>query len=191
MILRIIDDIDIAQVIEIYAPFILNTVVTFENKVPSVNEFKNRIDHYLEYFPWLVADDGGKIAGYAYASKYRDRIAYQWVVEISVYMHPDYKKKGIAKKLYEALLDILRLQGIYRIYAVIGLPNDESVKFHEKMGFSWFASYKNTGYKLGRWRDTGWWEFVLKQADEEPAPPVFFPELDKNKITEILKKYSS
>ena len=190
MIFRNATSSDINQILEIYSPFISNTVVTFENEIPSVADFSKRLNQYLEFFPWLVADIDGKIAGYAYASKYRDRIAYQWVVEASIYMHRDFKKKGIAKKLYEALFEILKLQGIYRVYAVIGIPNEESTSFHERLGFTWFASYKSTGFKLGQWRDTGWWELVLKQPSENPEPPIYYPELDKLTVNEILKRYA-
>lgn len=192
MILRSIEEEDVAKTLAIYEPFITGTTVTFENEVPSIPEFYERVKLYQKNFPWLVAEDtNGLIAGYAYASKYRDRIAYQWVAETSVYIHPDYKGKGVAQKLYNALLDILRMQGIYRAYAVIGLPHEESVRFHEKMGFKYFATYKNTGYKLGHWRDTGWWELVLREPEENPKLPTYYPQLDKALIDEILKRYCS
>ena len=192
MIIRDADQHDTPHILSVYAPYITDTTVTFENEIPTVQEFYERVAQYQLQFPWLVAEAStGEIAGYAYASKYRERIAYQWVVEASVYIHEKYKGKGIGQKLYHALFDILRLQGIYRVYAVIGLPNDESVRFHEKMGFTWFATYKSTGYKSGQWRDTGWWELVLAEPKDNPEPPQRYPQLEKQNVEEIFKRYSS
>lgn len=182
---------DVEHVLNIYAPFIKETVVTFEENVPSVAEFSKRAKDYTQQYPWLVAEADGIIAGYAYASKYRERIAYQWVAECSIYMRSDYKRTGIAKNLYAALFDILQLQGIYRVYAVIGIPHEESTRFHEKMGFQYFATYKNTGYKLGQWRDTGWYQYVLKHPDKSPRPPVPYPQLNRVEVEEIFTRYKT
>lgn len=190
MIIRNIKSDDIISVLNIYAPFIANSTVTFENEIPNIDSFTNRIEHYVASFPWLVADVDGKIAGYAYASKYRDREAYQWMVECSIYLDPDFAGKGIAKNLYNALFEILKIQGIYKVFAVIGLPNLKSVSFHEKMGFTWFATYKNVGYKLGKWLNVGWWELILSEPKDTPKTPIPYAELTKNKIERILKKYS-
>lgn len=190
MIIRNIKSADIISVLNIYAPFIANSTVTFENEIPNIDSFTNRIEHYVALFPWLVADVDGKISGYAYASKYRDREAYQWMVECSIYLDPDFAGKGIAKNLYNALFEILKIQGIYKVFAVIGLPNLKSVSFHEKMGFTWFATYKNVGYKLGKWLNVGWWELILSEPKDTPKTPIPYAKLNKNKIERILKKYS-
>lgn len=190
MIIRDIFIEDAEQVLNIYAPFIRHTVITFEEEVPTVAEFTERVENYRQLYPWLIAEVNGEIAGYAYASKYRERIAYQWVAECSIYMHSNYKGKGIAKKLYSALFDILKLQDIYRLYAVIGIPHEESTRFHEKMGFQYFATYKHTGYKLGQWRDTGWYEYILKQPDKAPVPPILYPQLNRKVVEEIFVRYN-
>lgn len=175
-------------ILSIYGPFI-TTQVTFENTIPPTAEFENRIRNYQQSFPWLVMVDAGQVAGYAYASKYRDREAYQWVVESSVYIHPDYKRKGVAQRLYKALFTILQSQGIYKVYAVITLPNAASVSLHEKMGFTWFATYKDVGYKLGSWKDVGWWELSLQQTESAPHPPILYKNMDRNMITKILDSH--
>ena len=190
MIIRDACQADIAEMLRIYVPFIKNTVVTFEYEVPTAQHFGARVKKYQREFPWLVADHHGEIAGYAYATKYRERIAYQWVAEVSIYMDNSFHGKGIARTLYTALLEILGLQGIYRVYAVIGLPHPQSIRFHEKMGFKYFATYKNTGYKLGRWCDTGWWECVIKSSDTKPLPITHYKNIDRNVTDKILKKYS-
>jgi L-amino acid N-acyltransferase YncA len=173
--------------LDIYAPYITDTSFTFESEVPSTHEFADRITNYLVHWPWLVAEIDGKIAGYAYGSKYRERIGYQWCVECSVYIHDDFQRKGLAKTLYTALFDLLKKQGYRNVYAVINLPNEKSVRMHEACGFKWFASYENVGYKLGKWKTVGWWQLVINEYTEEPMPPIKFSELDKNTVSAILE----
>jgi phosphinothricin acetyltransferase len=108
----------------------------------------------------------GVIAGYAYATRYRERTAYQWSVESSVYIHNDFQRTGIGRVLYDVLLEILKRQGFRNVYAVINLPNDKSVQFHESCGFTWFATYEKVGYKLGRWKDVGWWKLSINDYVE-------------------------
>ena len=181
---------DAEGILAIYAPYITDTSFTFESEVPSVNDFSKRIIAYLDNWPWLVCEMNGIIAGYAYGSKYRERIGYQWCVECSVYIHDNFQRKGIAKALYTALLDILKKQGYRNVYAVINLPNDRSVKLHEACGFKWFADYENVGYKLGKWKTVGWWQLVINEYSDEPSPPVKFSELDKDQVEKIIEKYN-
>lgn len=190
MFVKLAKDLHIAEILEIYTPYIAGSTVTFESEKPTIAQFEQRLKGYKQYFPWLVAEEGGSVAGYAYASRYRDRAAYQWVAEVSIYLHQDFKGKGIARTLYRALFDILKLQGIKKLYAVITIPNKESVGFHEKMGFKWFATFKNVGYKQGKWCDVGWWELPLKESVDAPANPIWFPDLDNNKIDAILQQYA-
>ncbi|MEO6288669.1 MAG: N-acetyltransferase family protein [Ginsengibacter sp.] len=175
--IRIAQHRDAAQILEIYAPYITDTSFTFETLVPSTKAFSQRILAYLENCPWLVCEADGVIAGYAYATRHRERIAYQWCVESSVYIHNDFIKKGVATALYEALFKILKYQGFRNLYAVINLPNDNSVAFHEKCGFTWFADYKNVGYKLGKWKTVGWWLKQLNDYTSEPSAPTPFADL--------------
>ncbi|HMG68312.1 MAG TPA: GNAT family N-acetyltransferase [Chitinophagaceae bacterium] len=178
---------DAAPILDIYAPYIENTSFTFETEVPTIDAFKERIDGYLQSWPWLVCEIDEVIAGYAYGTKHRERTAYQWSLESSVYVHDDYQRGGVAKALYTALIDILKLQQFRNLYAVINLPNEKSVAFHENLGFAYFATYKNVGYKLGRWKNVGWWELQLNEYSIEPAAPTKFPEIDKKKIDAILQ----
>jgi L-amino acid N-acyltransferase YncA len=175
--IRIAETNDAAAILKIYSPYIENTSFTFETEVPSIDAFKERIRTYLQNWPWLVCEINGKIAGYAYGAKYRERVAYQWCVESSVYVHDDFQRTGVAKALYSALIEIVRMQGFTNLYAVINLPNERSVSFHENMGFEYFATYKNVGYKLGRWKNVGWWQLQLNDYVMEPKAPVKFLEM--------------
>ena len=194
-LIRLVIPEDAAGILEIYAPYISNTSFTFETEVPSVEEFAERIRTYLINWPWLVCEIDGKIAGYAYATKHRERTAYQWCVETSIYIHDDFQKAGIGKALYIALFEILKKQQFNNIYAVINLPNDKSVTFHERCGFEHFATYEKVGYKLGKWKNVGWWKLSVNEYGDEPAAPIklsqldtsFLPTLFAEKIKEIKR----
>jgi L-amino acid N-acyltransferase YncA len=185
--IRIATADDAEFILKIYAPYIEDTSYTFETDVPTIEAFKERISSYLHNWPWLVCEIDGVIAGYAYAAKHRERVAYQWSIESSVYVHDDYQRMGVARALYTALINILKLQGFRNLYAVINLPNDKSVSFHEKSGFEYFATYKNVGYKLGRWKNVGWWQLQLNEYSMEPEPPLKFSEMDMNRVQEIFR----
>lgn len=181
---------DAAGILAIYAPYIQNTSYTFETEVPSVQEFAERIRSYLVNWPWLVWEEEGKVAGYAYGARYRERVAYQWCTESSIYMHDDFQKAGIGRRLYATLIEILKRQGFRNVYAVINLPNEKSVAFHEKSGFTHFATYEQVGYKLGKWKNVGWWRLVLNEFGDEPAAPVKFSALDKSFLPALLREKS-
>jgi phosphinothricin acetyltransferase len=185
--LRLAKKSDTASILNIYAPYINETSFTFETEVPSADDFANRIQSYLQNWPWLVCEIDGIIVGYAYASKYRERTGYQWCVECSVYVHDGFQRRGVAKALYTALIGILKLQGFRNLYAVINTPNDRSVAFHEQMGFTFFANYENVGYKLGRWKTVGWWQLQLNDYTTEPAAPIKFSKMDRQIIEDILR----
>jgi L-amino acid N-acyltransferase YncA len=176
--IRLAKPSDASSILDIYAPYILNTSITFETEVPTPEAFQQRIIYYQQTWPWLVYEIDGVIAGYAYASRYRERVSYQWSTESSVYIHDSYHRRGVAKELYKALFEILKYQGCRNVYAVINLPNDRSVSFHESFGFTWFANYKNVGYKLGQWKTVGWWLLILNEYSNEPAPPLPLSEID-------------
>ncbi|MEO7394160.1 MAG: N-acetyltransferase family protein [Chitinophagaceae bacterium] len=186
--IRIAQATDAASILEIYAPYIVNTSFTFETEVPSLELFTQRINSYAENWPWLVCDINGTIAGYAYGTRHRERVAYQWCVESSVYIHDNFQKSGIATALYEALLEILKYQGFRNVYAVVNLPNNKSVAFHEKCGFKWFADYKNVGYKLGQWKTVGWWIKELHDYKDEPLAPIRFSDIPAPVIESMLNK---
>jgi L-amino acid N-acyltransferase YncA len=185
-VIRLATPADAEQILAIYAPYIRNTSYTFETEVPSIEMFGERIRTYSQNWPWLVCEINGVIAGYAYGAKYRERIAYQWCVESSVYIKDDFQRSGIASALYTALFEILKSQGFCNVYAVINLPNEKSVAFHEKMGFDYFATYKKVGYKLGKWKDVGWWQLIINEYRHEPMAPLMFNSLDKNLLAPVF-----
>jgi len=191
MKLRIAQRKDAAQMLKIYAPSITGNAVSFETDVPAIKEFGQRIAHCMQTYPWLVCEHKSRITGYAYASRYRDRAAYQWSCECSVYVHEDFRRKGIAAQLYAALLDILKMQGFVTVYAVITYPNPPSLKFHRKAGFKKFAVYKQAGYKLGGWHDVHWYAKQLRKPPVKPQKPVPFAKMKNSlQIKEILSRYS-
>jgi phosphinothricin acetyltransferase len=189
--IRLAQPKDAEGILAIYAPYITNTSFTFEAETPSVKDLSARITSYLIQWPWLVYELNGKVAGYAYGSKYRERTGYQWCVECSVYIHDDFQRKGIAKVLYTALFEILKKQGYRNVYAVINLPNEKSVMLHERCGFKWFANYENVGYKLGKWKTVGWWQLIINEYSDEPAPPLKFSELNKMIVEKIVENANS
>jgi len=138
----------------------------------------SRIEHTTPVYPWLVAERDGEIVGYAYASKHRERAAYQWSVDVTVYIADKAQRQGVGRQLYGQLLELLRKQGFRMAYAGITLANRGSVGLHEAMGFVPVGVYRNVGYKLGAWRDVGWWELALQPTEPTPQPPTPFSLLD-------------
>lgn len=177
---------DAAGILEIYAPIVRETVISFELEPPTLEEMSDRIAKILKGHPWLIYEEDGKVAGYAYASKQRERAAYQWNTEVSVYVHPDHRRKGLARQLYTKLFEILRQQGFYNAYAGITLPNLASVEAHEAVGFQALTIMEETGYKFGKWHDVGWWQLALQPKAAEPTPPVAFEKLAANEIQAVL-----
>ena len=176
--IRLVTENDAKLVLEIYKPYILDTIITFEYEVPTLEEFIRRIKTVSSEYPWLVCLLGNKIVGYAYAGRHRDRTAYQWSVDAAVYLSPAVHRKGIARILYESLFSILRLQGYYNVYAGISLPNEKSTGFHKAMGFVEIGIYNKTGYKHGSWHNTAWFQLHLAEHAYNPPKP--------KKISEVV-----
>jgi L-amino acid N-acyltransferase YncA len=166
---------DAQQVLDIYAPFCVATPVSFETEPPALEEMRRRIAATLEFFPWLVAEEAGRVLGYAYASRHRERGAYRWAADVSVYVREDVRGKGLGRALYTSLFAILRLQGFFNILAGISLPNAASVALHEAMGLRLLGVYGAIGYKCGAWHDVGWWQHSLRPHDGPPDEPIAFP----------------
>ncbi len=185
--IRLAKPSDAASILDIYIPYIINSAVTFETEVPSTENFAQRIIIYQQNWPWLVYETDGVIAGYAYATKHRERAAYQWCAESSVYINNDYQQKGIAKALYKTLFSILQYQGCRNVYAGITLPNDKSVSFHKGFGFTWLADSTNIGYKLNKWNTVSWWQLQLNDYSDDPVAPIKFPDVDAAFLHSILK----
>lgn len=161
---------DAAGLLDIYAPIVRDTAISFELEPPTVADFRGRIERTLAHAPWLVLDDGG-LQGYAYATRFRDRPAYQWTVETTVYVRDSARRRGVGRALMAALLRCLELQGFATALAVIALPNDASVRLHERLGFRSIGVFHRVGFKFGRWHDTGWWERPLREDAGAPPPP--------------------
>jgi len=167
-IIRLAEKRDVSGILEIYAPFILDTAVTFEESVPDENDFWARIQGIMSELPFLVCKIDDKIAGYAYASAYRSRASYRWTKEVSVYVHPDFHRKRVAHALYTSLHEMVRYQGIASLLAIITMPNESSVAFHEHFGYRKCAEFTNVGYKLNQWQNVGWLEIFLQDENKPP-----------------------
>ena len=162
---------DGAQVAEIYAPNVTETFISFEVEPPTAAEMGVRIAKVLSTHPWLVHETGGRIDAYAYAGTHRDRSAYQWSTDVSCYVRPEARGRGIGRAIYLELLRLLEAQGFANAYAGIALPNDASVRLHEAVGFRPIGIYRRVGYKHGAWRDVGWWARQLGEPAANPAAP--------------------
>lgn len=166
-----------------------DTAITFEIEVPSVEEFTQRIENTLERFPWLVCEIDGEVVGYAYASKHGERAAYQWSVDLSIYVNSRYHRRHIATALYTALLEVLRMQGYYNAFAATTVPNPNSEAFHSGFGFETVGVFDNVGYKLGEWRSVKWFKLMLCEYQKEPALPVPIGDVkDSEKFDEVLRQ---
>lgn len=170
-ILRLANDQDAAAIRAIYAPFCGASVTSFEIIPPTVEEIQARICKITEHHPWLVCVRGGEVRGYAYACTHRERAAYRWSVDVAVYIAGGHHRTGMGRALYTALFRILVLQGYFKAYAGVTLPNPASVGLHEAMGFTPVGIYRGVGYKLGAWRDVGWWQLTLQPECTEPSEP--------------------
>jgi phosphinothricin acetyltransferase len=168
--IRIAEPADARGVAEIYAPSVAASPISFETAVPTPQEMQGRIAAILAFAPWLVCVGAERIEGYAYASPHRDRAAYRWCVDVSVYVHEHGRRAGVARGLYMALLALLRLQGFYAAHAGITLPNEPSVRLHESFGFQRVGVYPRVGYKCGAWHDVGWWQLELRDRVAAPEP---------------------
>lgn len=161
---------DAKVLLEIYKPYVEQTTITFEYEVPSIKEFASRIQNTLLRYPYLVAELGDEVVGYAYASPFKSRAAYDWSVETSIYVKQSIRGKGVGKKLYAALETYLKAQHIVNINACITYPNNASIGFHEQLGYKKVAHFTKCGYKLGQWCDMIWMEKMLGEHDEVPLP---------------------
>ncbi|HEY5565233.1 MAG TPA: GNAT family N-acetyltransferase [Rhodothermia bacterium] len=173
LIIRLATLDDAAPMLEIYAPLVAETAVTFEFEAPTLQQFKARMAEIQARYPWLVSDRNGRIAGFAYAGPHRARPAYQWSVEVSVYVHTDFRRLGVARTLYLKLLELLRTQGYHSAYAGITLPNDASEALHRSVGFEPVGVYKAAGFKLGRWHGAVWYQRQINdRLPDDPTPPL-------------------
>jgi phosphinothricin acetyltransferase len=156
---------DSKAILDIYAPYITDTAITFETEVPAVSEFTSRVETIIKNYPYLVCEADGKIIGYAYATKHRERAAYKYSADVSIYIKSEYHGRGIGRKLYSDLFESLKNYKIYTAIAGITLPNEKSLALHKSFGFKEVGVYHNVGYKFGKWLDVIWLEKQIKEYD--------------------------
>ena len=173
MEIRLAKPSDAAALLAIYAPYVENTAITFEYEVPTIEDFTNRIAKTLEKYPYLVAEEDGVVLGYAYASTYYARAAYDWAVELSVYVSQDARGKGVGSKLYDVIEEMLEQMGYIHFLACISLPNEASLALHRKRGYQQVAHFPKIGYKFNRWHDIVW---LQKSLDKEAKSIKFLKE---------------
>lgn len=172
---------DAEELLEIYAPYVEKTAISFEYDIPSVDEFRNRIDDISAKYPYIKAvDEDGSIMGYAYANTFKGRAAYDWCVETTVYVRKNLRRRGVGKKLYQTLEKLLRAIGILNMNACIAVTSKDdthltkdSIYFHEKMGFTEVGTFHHVGYKYDTWYDMVWMEKIIAKH-EKMQPPVSF-----------------
>ena len=189
--IRPAEERDIPAMLAVYAPYVEETAVSFEYAVPSPEEFRARLARVQGFYPWLVAEQEGRVLGYAYASRFHPRAAYDWSVEVSIYLGRQERGRGLGRQLYEALEAMLRAQNVLSAYACIAhteAPDEyldhASIRFHERMGYRLTGTFPNCGYKFGRWYGMVWMEKRLVPADApeslHPAPVVAFSSMSGN-----------
>lgn len=172
MLLRHADpERDGAACAAIYAPYVEGSAVSFEDVAPTAQQFIARIAEIARCHPWIVLEDDGAVAGYAYASQHHPRAAYRWAADVAVYVEPAWQGRGAGRRLYQALLELLRRQGMRSACAGIALPNEASVGLHRAFGFELVGTYRDIGWKAGAWRDVAWWQLQLAAAAAGGDPP--------------------
>ena len=181
-LLRLACPADAGAIQAIYGPIVRDTVISFERDPPTVDEMRRRIADTLPTHPWLVCERDGAVTGYAYACRHRARAAYDWSVDVSVYIHPAWRRRGIGRALYASLFAVLKLQGFYNAYAGIALPNPGSVGLHQAVGFRPVGVYREVGFKFGAWHDVGWWHLALQPKPAAPEPPLSIAELQAHPL---------
>lgn len=162
---------DAADILAIYAPYCASTNVTFEVVPPTLDQMRDRIARITDEYPWLVGEVDGRVVGYVYASRFRERAAYRWTAEVAVYVAPTAQRRGLGRALYTSLIAILRTQGFFQAVAGITVPNIPSIRLHESVGFRQTGVFPAVGHKEGRWLDVGWWQLALQPETSNPPEP--------------------
>lgn len=183
---------DAPELLKIYAPYVEDTAITFEYTVPTLADFKGRIEHTLKKYPYLVAERDGELLGYAYTGAFKERAAYDWAVETSIYVRQDCKRLGLGRRLYAALEAASRLQNVLNLYACIAYPkvDDEyltrnSVEFHSHLGFKLVGEFHDCAYKFNRWYNMVWMEFPLGDIPSNPGAFIPYPAIDCKRLMNI------
>ena len=179
---------DVVSILAIYAPHVTDSAITFEYDVPSEEEFRQRIRTISAEYPYFVCESDSQIIGYAYAHRHMERAAYQWNAEISIYIRQGFTGKGLGKTMCQALIDLLRLQGIRNVFSCVTIPNERSAHLHHSMEFSTEGIFQNAGYKCGKWQTIAWFRKNIAPYTNEPAPFLPISRIDRQLIDSILEK---
>lgn len=180
---------DSAALLQVYAQYI-DTAITFENTLPTEAEFARRLQTIQTDYPYLVCEENGQITGYAYASRYQQREAYQWNAELSVYIDRGCTARGVGRRFYQVLMEMLQLQGIRNVYGIVTVPNEKSEKLHEAFDFNRLGTYHNAGYKCGKWHDVALFEKAIAEHSMEPIPFSPIHQVEGEKLTAILQAHA-
>lgn len=186
VIIRLADLDDAGKLLQIYAPYVEKTNISFELEVPTLEEFAHRVESISEMYPYLVCEEDGEILGYAYAGRHRERAAYRFSVDIAVYVSPGHHKRHIATALYTALFSLLSELGYHKACAGITGGNEKSIRLHTVMGFEHVGVFQNVGYKHGRWEDVLWMAKTLRDYNEAPREPISIREINQNFLRGVL-----
>lgn len=184
---RLATPADAEVLLAIYAPYV-ETSITFECTCPTVEEFRTRIEERYMLYPYIVCEYNGTPVGYAYASRLFAREAYDWSVELSVYMDMSHRGRGLGRAIYAKLLDLLAMQGVRTAHGKVTFPNEKSDRLHRDLGFELVGTMHNVGFKLGQWRDVNHYEKYIGNFEEAPKPVVPICELDAAQVAEVLER---
>lgn len=183
--LRFASESDAETLLGIYAQYI-ETTITFEYELPSVETFRERIRSIRQDYPYLVWEENGTILGYAYAHRFAERAAYQWSAELSVYLNRSARGRGLGAVLYTALMNLTALQGVHTVYALVTSHNERSDRFHADMGFHIAGTVENAGFKNGRWLGVTYYEKAIRTYDDAPSPLLPVRALEPSAVADIL-----
>ena len=183
---------DAEELLGIYVPYVEKTAISFEWDVPSVSEFRRRIENTLKKYPYLVAEKDGEILGYAYTGPFVGRAAYDWAAEVSIYVKENKRKTGVGRRLYQALEAVSQAQNILNLNACIGYPDEDdehltknSVQFHGHLGYEMVGKFHKCGYKFGRWYHMVWMEKIIGVHEDVPAPVIPFSQLGEETLEKL------
>ncbi|ORX75670.1 acyl-CoA N-acyltransferase [Anaeromyces robustus] len=183
---------DLESILKIYEYYVTNTAITFDTKIPTIEEFNSRMEIVFKKYPYIVAELDGEIVGYAYTHPFVGREAYDWSAETTIYIKNNMKGNGIGKKLYETIENISKAQNILNLYACIGYPDVEdeyltnnSVDFHKHMGYKWVGIFQKCGYKFDRWYNMVWMEKILGEHKPNISPVIPFPQFSPEILSEL------
>ncbi|MCH5212510.1 MAG: GNAT family N-acetyltransferase [Oscillospiraceae bacterium] len=192
LVIRVAESNDAQEILNIYAPYIEKTAITFEYNVPSIEEFICRINDTLKKYPYIVAECNSEILGYAYTGTFKNRAAYEWAAEVSIYIKENKRNMGVGRELYQALENISKIQNIINLNACIAYPEVEdeyltknSMQFHKHLGYDMVGEFHKCGYKFGRWYNMIWMEKIIGTHEDIPTPVIPFADIPKDSLRDI------